>query len=381
MKKLIFTSLLLSVSLFCGQAEEFTGTVERFKSAELAFENSGRIVEIGQVGTRVSPAIYDSKSNVITKGSVIARQDTSLSEAALAASEADLKQATADVKEKELGLARCKQLMEKNALSQKDMVAAQKEHDQSLAQQKKAEASLSTAKYNLEACYLRAPFYGEIESQLSTEGTWVSSGIPVVRLSLYVVMKVTVEVPEDFSRKVSLANKISVLSPVNGERLDLVWLEDGTTDSKKLNLFVDNQKVPAYQLTEEEKKLPIAESVSFVTNGDEDFSKIMWVPEISVFKDEKGTFIWFAKEQNILGDKKIISRQFIAGKKYVKSLDRYKSFGVNSIWQSVENPGGVKPGDFLLLSPPEGLKDGSRVVYQPRRWMLRPGDKVKVVVE
>jgi len=372
----LFSSLALAAA-----AEEFTGIVERMKTGELGFENQGRIAYMQNVGTRVSSAVFDDKNDLISKGDVIAKQDTSLCEAAVASAEADMKHAEADLKEKQSEFERSKLLQSKNALSQKQMEQVEDEYNKSLAAREKSAAALRTAKYNLEACFLRAPFDGEVEEQLASEGTWVDQGVPVVKLTVFDVMKVVVEVPEELSRKVSLTNKISVISPIDGKRLHPAWLEDNITDSKTLTIFTKNCKIPAYQLTEKEKALTKVGSISFTIdmNG-EDFRKTIWVHEDSLQKDEEGSFVWLAKGQNLEVKENILDRQFVVEKRRVKALNKFKSLGIND-YQCIENPGDINLYDIALVSPPKDLKDGERVVYQPCRWLLRQGDKVKVIIE
>jgi len=380
MKK-TFVFSLASLLVFIAAADEFIGTVERMKSGSLGFENQGRIADIQNVGTRVSSAVFDEKNNLVCKGDVIARQDTSLCEAAVSVCEAELKHADSDLKEKQLDFDRSKQLHGKNVLSQKQMDQMEDEYIKSRAEKEKVEAALRIAKYNLEACFLRAPFDGEIEEHLASEGTWVDQGVPVATLTFSDVVKVVLEVPEDFSRKVSLTNKISVISPLDGSRLQPAWIEDGMSESKTLSVFVKNQKAPAYELTDAEAKLRQVNRVSFAIdmNG-EDFKKTIWVPEDSIMKDEEGLFIWLAKGQNLKGKENIVDRQFFIEKKRVKALDKFKSLGVTA-YRCVENPGNVNLYDIVLVSPFKDLKDGEKVVYQPFRWLLRQGDKLKVVIE
>ncbi|OGV38172.1 MAG: hypothetical protein A2X48_06475 [Lentisphaerae bacterium GWF2_49_21] len=380
MRKLL-ALLIISLFYFTAAAEEFIGTVDHFKTGDLGFENQGRIVDIQRIGLRVSSIIYDEENKVVSSGDVVASQDTSLCEAAVAVSEAELKQSVAELKEKQLDLERSKQLKEKNALSQKQMDTSEKEYDMAVAAQKRAEASLRTAKYNLDACFLRAPFDGEIAAQLASEGTWVDQGDSVVTLTVFSIMKVVVEVPDNLTRKISLTNKISVVSPVDGEHIRPTWFNDNTSESKNITLLVANRKTPVYQLTEEEKKLPLVSNVSFVIGKHgEDFRKTIWIPENSIIKDEKGPFVWFAKGQNMNEKTNVVDRQFIAGKKYVKLLDKFNNLGINT-FRCIENPGDIKLYDIIIVNPPKDLEDGSKAVYQPNRWLLRKGDQVKVIVE
>jgi RND family efflux transporter MFP subunit len=370
--------LIFSIVL---SAEEFTGTVERFKTGDLGFENQGRIIDIKRIGLSVNSIVYDEKNNIVSSGDIIATQDTSLCEAAVSVSDAELKQALAELREKQLDFERSKQLKEKNALSQKQLDSAEKEYNMAVASQKRAEASCRSAKYNLEACFLRAPFDGEIEAQLASEGTWVDQGIPVVTLTVFSFMKIVLDVPEKFTRKVSLTNKINVISPLDGKLIQPAWFNDCSSDSKRITILVKNKKVPVYQLADDEKNIPAVDSVSFVISKDgDDFKKTIWIPENSIFEDENGSFIWLAKEQNMKEKINIIDRKFAVEKKYLKSLDKFKNLGINT-FRCVENPGNIKLYDIILLNPPADLKDGSKVIYQPSRWLLRPGDQVKVIIE
>lgn len=374
-KFLLCAVMLLSAGIF---AEEFTGTVERSRYGNLAFENPGKIVYLRPVGQVARSGIYDENNNLIHKGDLIAQQDATTQEAKVRSFEAQLKGALATLEEKKAELERDVKLNEKKAVSQKVYDAAKRDYETAFAEVRKLEASLATEKYNLEACCLHAPFDGQVESHLYSEGTWVDHGKEVITLSLVLVVKIKVPVPEDFSKKVDHTDIIKVISP-DSEAPIGVWFDDVSMDVNNIYLYVKNNLVPIYKLTEEENKLPKVHKISFVSRNRDESGDTIWVDTNSLKKDEKGYYIWHAKDQVMGNPDKPIARQFIVEKVPVVPGSKYRNVGVYR-HRVLENPASLKSFDYILVDAPDNLQDGSMVAYQPLRWMFRPGDKVKVQI-
>lgn len=375
-KKIFSFYLLLTVlTVF---AEEYTGIVERGKSGNLAFENPGRIVYLRPIGQFAVAGVYDENNNIIKKGDLIAQQDTNLQEAKIKSTEAQLAGAKATMEEKKSEFERVSKLAEKNISSQKAFDTAKKDLETSSAEVKKLEANLRTEQYNLEACYLRAPFDGEIESHLYSEGTWVDHGKDVITLSVFTVVRIKVALPEDVTRKIALSDTIEIIAP-NGERLP-VWFEDTSVLSDSVTLLARNFAVPVTTLNEEQKKLPKVSKLTFVAKlRDEDANKTVWVPTDAIFTDQDCSYIWAASSQKLNIAPKPIEKEFIAKKVMVKPGERYRNLGIYR-YRDILNPGSLAVYDIIVIDPPKGLKDGDKVAYQPQRWLFRPGDKVKVSI-
>lgn len=375
LKKLCLLSFLL-VSLTT-IAEEYTGTVEKGKSGSLAFENPGRIVYLKPVGQFAVAGIYDTKNNIIKKGDLVAQQDTSLPEAKIKSIEAQLSGARATFEEKKSDFERVSKLAEKNVSSQKAFDTAKKELEIATAEVKKLEANLQTEKYNLEACFLRAPFDGEVESHLYSEGTWVDHGKDVLTLSVSTVVKIKVNLPEDVTRKIALSDTIEVIAP-NGQHLP-VWFENSAVTSDSVTLLTRNFMVPVTTLNGEQTKLPKVTKLSFVAKLREE-DKTLWVPTEAICSADDSPYIWTAKDQNLNSSTKPVSKDFIAQKVKIQPGERYRNLGLYR-YRDIVNPDKLAVYDIIIMDAPEGLKDGDKVAYQPIRWLFRPGDKIKVLIK
>lgn len=374
-KSFFFAAILFSAGIF---AEEFTGTVERSKSGNLAFENPGRIVYLRPIGQVALAGTYDASNNLINKGDLIAQQDTTKQEAKVRSYEAQLKGAMAALEEKKAELERNIKLSEKKAVSQKIYDQTKKDYETAFAEVRKLEAELTTEKYNLEACYLRAPFDGQVEAHLYSEGTWIDHGKEVVTLSLVLIVKIKVPVPESFSGKVSNTDVIKVISP-DSEKPVGVWFDNVSMDVNNIYLYVKNNLVPVYKLTEEQKKLPKVHKISFVSRNHDEGGETLWADTNSLKKDENGYYVWRAKDQTMGNPDKPLERQFTVERISVIPGPKYRNIGIYR-YRILEKPADLKMHDFVLIDTSENLKHGDVVAYEPRRWMFRPGDKVKVQI-
>ena len=376
-KKIILFYLLLT-ALFVF-AEEYTGIVERGKSGNLAFENPGRIVYLRPIGQFAVAGVYDENNNIIKKGDLIAQQDTNLQEAKIKSTEAQLAGARATMEEKKSDFERVSKLAEKNISSQKAFDTSKKDLEIASAEVKKLEANLRTEQYNLEACYLRAPFDGEIESHLYSEGTWVDHGKDVITLSVFTVVRIKVNLPEEVTRKIALSDTIEIIAP-NGDHLP-AWFEDTSITFDSITLLARNFEVPVTTLNEAQKKLPKVSKLTFVAKlRDEDANKTIWVPADAIFSDRDSSYIWAASNQKLSSTPKPIEKEFIAKKVMVKPGDRYRNLGIYR-YRDILNPGSLAVYDIIIIDPAAGLKDGDKVAYQPKRWLFRPGDKVKISIQ
>ena len=148
-------------------------------------------------------------------------------------------------------------------------------------------------------------------------------------------------------------------------------------------------------LTEKEKGIPVIHKILYTIHAY--ISKELFmhgeiintntplaVPETAIKKDKKGFFVWQAADQEVFEKAHPPRKHFILKKIYVKpgNIYRHVNFipGLNSNYRSLEESGTLQPTDIVAIDVPEGIKDGTEVIYQQLRWRFTPGEKVIVTI-
>lgn len=360
---------------------ELEGIIERGRSAKLAFEHIGRLAFIQHIGHRAYSQATDDGMHVVQKGDILAKQDTATFEYQLRIAEAQLKGAKASLDEKKVALERTQKLFEKNAASQKEREQATNSYENAMAECLKAEASLANARYDLDACELRAPFAGQAEEYFYPVGTWVDKGKEIVRLSNMDVVRVNVAAPHSLTRRFGATDTVQVFADGAKEPLG-VWFDESCVGTDSLVFYAKNSMVPVKSLSDAQRSLPKVDRIYFATAESMDAPDgPIWAPQPSIIKGEDGrTFVWRAKGQTAGVPDKPVAIQFNVEKVPVVQGSLMKNIGAYD-YRKLDDPGSLKRMDVLLPYDVPALKDGDAVVVEQLRWLLRPGEKVKVRIQ
>jgi len=167
---------------------KFSGVSQSADSAELGFEISGRIIELPAVsGTRY------------TKGTILAKLDTTSLEAQLRQSQAEATRATEELK-------RVQQLFETGNSSKAQL-------DQAIADQKTSSAALESATRSVTNGVLRMPYDGIIGEVLKEKQEVVSGGTPVIRVQGEGAMEIEIGVTAEYINAIKIGMKATVSFP------------------------------------------------------------------------------------------------------------------------------------------------------------------------
>lgn len=180
-----FTFPVTFVPLETGDVEEsveLVGDVETLRRAELAFERAGRVVEVArEVGEDVEA------------GALLARLDSAVITAELAAARAAADAARADADYAEAEVRRALALGDALAQSERDRWAAENATRSARAAQADAEVARLEA---IEAqSFLRAPFAGTLVERRLTLGSYALAGTPVFELVDAQRLEIRLELP------------------------------------------------------------------------------------------------------------------------------------------------------------------------------------------
>lgn len=161
-----------------GGTREYPGTIEPVQHADMAFEVSGKIIEL--------PV---NEGQEVKKGEVLARLDPRDFQANLDAEVANRNAAKADYE-------RMRDLYERDAVSKQELDVARRNYEV-------AASKVKTTKKAVEDSYLRAPFAGKIAKKLVNDFQNVRAKDPVLILQDESSLKVVINIPE---RDAVLAN-------------------------------------------------------------------------------------------------------------------------------------------------------------------------------
>lgn len=327
-----------------------SGYVVAQRKAAVASKTTGRLVWIGvEEGSRVK------------KGQVIARLENedvaaarSQSEANLAVAERRLDEARAELNDAEANFRRDRGLLASGIISRT-------EHDASEARYKKATAGVEAARATIEASkaalkaadvsveytLIRAPFdavvltkNADIGDIITPLGAAANAKAAVVTIADMDSLQVEADVSESNIAKVSINQPCEVqLDALPDERFNgKVHMIVPTADRTKASVLV---KVRF--LEKNPKILPeMSAKVSFLSRevrAGEEAPRVTVSPS-SIVREDGKDFVY------VISDDEAAKTPIVTGRK---------------VGDFVEATSGVKPGDRVVISPPKGLKDGSKV--------------------
>jgi RND family efflux transporter MFP subunit len=326
-----------------------SGYVVAQRKAAVASKGTGRLEILAvEEGSRVK------------KGALIARLENADLQAAaaqaqanLSVARANLNQIRAEIKNDRLRFDRYQKLIQSQAIARSDFDATEAKLNQALAaeaaslsQIRAAEAALEAAQVALEYTLIRAPFDGVILTKnadvgevVAPFGSSVNAKAAVVTMADMASLIVEADVSEINLGKVRVGQSCEItLDAFPNERFPgQVHMIVPTADRSKATVLT---KIKF--LTMDEKVLPeMSAKVAFLTRPLHPGEK----PKVGV-------------NPGALSDKNGILRAFLLNGATVREVPVTKGPPLADL---VEITSGLKAGDKVVLQPPQGLQDGSRV--------------------
>ena len=203
---------------------DYAGEFVAQRTAEVAFEVSGRIIELGyDLGDRV-----DKGEGLAAVDQTSYAQKVREAGAAVAMAEASLGEATVAVENLEADLKRKRPLLDKQLISEREVEDLESQLLQARQKIQVAEATLAqhrarlqTARENLRHTKIRAPFAARIARRHIDLGSFVGPNQPVFRLVSDSAPYLRVKVPERDAGNIELGKPVEVrVGAIGGARLD-----------------------------------------------------------------------------------------------------------------------------------------------------------------
>ncbi len=328
-----------------------TGRVSAYRKAAVSTKATGRLEYLGV-----------EEGSVVKAGQILARIENldvsatlDQTKASVRAAEANLEQGMAELRDAESNLRRTEDLAKKNFISPSALDAAVARHDKATASIASLKAAIGVASANMRATavaveqtLIRAPFDGVVLTKNANVGdiiTPFSSAADSKGAVVNMADMATLEVEADVS-EVSLG-KTSVGQPVEIQLdafpdlrlLGRVSRVVPTVDRSKATVLV---KV---EFVEKDKRvLPdMSAKVAFLTRAlrPDERKPVTAVQPTALAKRDGKDVLFVIDDKNIVKQIEVT----VAGK-----------------LGDLSQVSGVKPGDKVVLTPPDKMKDGSTIV-------------------
>ena len=182
-----------------------TGSVTAPQDASLSAQTAGTLVELVEVGTRVS------------ENDIVARLDDRLIRAGLEQARANLASAESQARLAEESWRRQEPLFQDSIISALEFENVLTQRNQARSFLAQAQATVTQAEQQLENTIVRAPFGGTVEERFAEKGEQIMPGSPIVRIVNTRNLKVTAGVPETYAADIRRGSSVGIsFSAYNG---------------------------------------------------------------------------------------------------------------------------------------------------------------------
>ena len=277
---------------------------------EVTFIARGAAIDKVDLRARVSgfvDEIYIEDGDRVTAGTPLFKIEPEVYEANLAARQADLAQAQANLELARIELARKTELFERDVGTEADRDVAFANNQVAKAQVEIAKAAIQQAQLDLDYTVVTAPFDGLLSKSAVSEGELVGpTSSPLINLvrtaPVYVEFSLTekqlVELIEYDEQQTSVLDKTTKIPDVQvilptGELLD----EKGLIGSADNSIDPTTGTITVRVTFENKRGLIIDGSFLNVRISSAEPSKVLMVPQAAVQRDQRGDFVLVVGQQ------------------------------------------------------------------------------------
>ena len=338
----------------------------------------GMVNRVARIGSIIRPEITDMEGNVIQKGTVVIQESTRYWQAQLDHSVDLLEAAKQEFITAEQIYERYKRLSPDGSTSIQEYQMYRADYYDKLAECKSAEASVIENRQILNSCTQTAPFEGIVSKVLFIKGR--ASGNPqTIEITQLNPIFVKVKMSRNDANKITAETPIYIYSE-DGKFVHGVFNGSSILSEDGIMLVTENKikKVEGIH-NSRIKKIRDCIAVHQLSIGNSK-EQILAVPIVSIYKDNKGSYVWKAENRKTLIASKGLNPIFKVSKIYVVPGDLKKFFAGFTDIISLKNPGSLQLHDLVLTDIPKNLKNGDEVELLQERYNFMPGDSVKVVI-
>ena len=299
------------------------GSIVPVQGVTVSAELPGTIVELG----------FDSGESA-TRGQILARFDTSIERAQLAAAMAAFDLAKAN-------LERTQGLRKSNVRTQAELDAAE-------AVAKQSDAQVQSIRATIAKKTIRAPFAGRLGIRQVDLGQFLNPGTPIVSLQSMSPIYVDFWMPQQSLARVAPEQQVELEADTYPDR---TWTGKVETVSAEVDASTRNVRVRAILENADERLRPgMFVSVKVLLPEQE---TVLLVPATSIIHAPYGDSVFLVEEKQAEGS---TARELLAKQQFVRIGERRGDF--------VAVTSGLEPGQTVVTSGGFKLRNGSRLVVE-----------------
>ncbi|MDJ0943690.1 MAG: HlyD family efflux transporter periplasmic adaptor subunit [Kiloniellales bacterium] len=404
------------------------GSVESWKKEMIGLRVAGRVNFVREPGENVVGRMFDEDGEILEPGTTVGSIDNDRYLLRVREAEAQVRSAEAKaesirvefektipnlLREEQAEYDRAKKEDARQQQLLKDGAGTPKQADVARAQLRESEARLAQvqsqksevesqlasaeaemvqamevlqqAKVDLADTQLHAPFNGQVSKVHVIPGGYVEKGQPVATVQMMDPIKVQVAVSPDTDRRVNYNDILKVYAEGSEEPLSgWVWNKDAVADASTrtfmITLLVRNRQIevdPPEQLGAADA-YPTSDILP-VDSEHDDGRPPYFVDELTLHKDEQGYFVWKVEGLTVADLKGSFNPLFKVTKHRVSPGTRRLPFLQTFTYRELTDIGELEPHlDLIASNLPAKVQDGDSVYLSRKRWLLRPGELVKV---
>ncbi|HBM16201.1 MAG TPA: hypothetical protein DD381_07680 [Lentisphaeria bacterium] len=381
--KLILTIISFTAICFSLTGKQYNGTVipldvsTSSHGTDMAFY--GYISRVARLGQIIYPPLLDGKGNILSArdGNIVLGINTRYFLAQVSATAADVQNDIVQFKIAECDIKRYKSLYRSNAVSQEsyeNMITSFYNGYYSYTN------DIATTKMNqgfVDACMNYAPFEGYVSNVYVIEGDAVWQNI--IEITQLNPIGIQVNMNREEARLIGSTDPVKIVLP-NGYTQG-VFSADNMLNDNGILFFTENYPVlKRYELIPDDG-ISVYRNLMPVINFNIDSEEISLAVHLdSLNKDGNGYYVWKGLGQKTMDPDHGIDSKFKIQKVYVKPSGLKRSVFGYDHFAELEDAGTLELNDITIIDAEDDLKDGQEIYFADQRYLLMPGDQVKVIV-
>ena len=356
----------------------FMGDVMLSRSVRLSFLKDVQLTFVAPVNEVVRGKITNEKGEIIRKGDVLARAKDYKEKILVNICSQKLKKAKQALKDSSLNLKRIKKLYKRHVFSERQHEEAENDYLQAVGDFDVCRLQLLEAKEDLDDKELRAPFSGIIEKVFASAGSSLADDEPVLVLSVFDPVCVTVKLHDVLTDLLCVDNQFQVY-PTGFTKSYPGWLKTQEIFTDYIELSVKNYYIPKRILTPEQKKLPKIYTRIRVKRFPELPEIKLWVPREALRKDKEGDYVWIADGNKPHKACTKTAPVFKVKKIRVKPMDKFIQKR-SARYQALATDAKLSEAQIVLVKTDDDLVDGGMAVMLDSCWLFQPTERVWVSI-
>ncbi|HJO95162.1 MAG TPA: hypothetical protein QF753_17330 [Victivallales bacterium] len=375
-----FFSLIIYIPVFA--SKEYTGTVISLDivehSAHYDASYSGAIGYVAELGSLGEPYITNIKGDKIIEGTPLFEYEMPYWRNLVKGYKFLTKSSKAELEDARIQLQRYKRLVKPGAVSDEELENYIGKYITALNNYETNKAMISKKYEDVREAAYRPPFEGIVTKIFQTNG--IATGQNIIEYTQLNPIGISVKMNRNEARK--LSNKTVKIYAIGEKTPRGIFYERTLLTDKGVTFVTENY--PVSTLNDPGFKVKVHKDYALVTNfyikNQYDNCPALGVNKEAIQKDKNGFYVWKVKDGKDMIPGKGIKNIFTASKVYVTPANLFKNGGGNIVVQALKNKGSLMLYDVVLVNAPKDLQKKDKLFFPLNRYILMPGEKIKVVV-